>query len=338
MKPFAKWLLLVALVLVCLAAAAITFTVGWRPFLGPKARPLTARTFERTPPRFERGHYIATALSGCTYCHSPHDWNVPGTPYVPGREGSGGALPFAGLPGRVVAPNLTPDPETGAGRWTDDQLARAIREGIAHDGHALFPLMPYPHYRRMSDEDVASVVVYFRSLPPLRNPLPPTEIIFPVKYLIRGVPEPLTSPVPDLPPSSSAIDRGASLVNLAGCSDCHTPQEKGQEIPGMAFAGGFPFPGPWGNVTTANITPDPSGISYYDEALFLEVMRTGSVKARKLSPIMPVDGYKNLSEDDLKAMFAYLRTIKPVRHRVDNSEPPTFCKLCRQAHGAGDQN
>ena len=106
----------------------------------------------------------------------------------------------------------------------------------------------------------------------------------------------------------------------------------------MAFAGGFSFTGPWGNVTSANITPDPSGISYYDEVLFLEVMHIGSVKARKLSPIMPVEVYKNLTDDDLKAMFAYLRTIKPVRHRVDNSEPPTFCKLCRQKHGAGDQN
>ena len=338
MKRFAKWFLLVVLVLGCLAALAITFTIGWRPFLGPKARPLTARTFERTPQRLDRGRYIATALSGCSYCHSPHDWSAPGTPYVPGKEGSGEVLPFTNLPGRIVAPNLTPDSETGAGRWTDDQLARAIREGIAHDGRALFPLMPYTHYRRMSDEDVASVIVYFRSLPPIQNPLPPTEIIFPVKYLIRSVPEPLISPVADLSASSTTVERGASLVNLAGCGDCHTPQERGQELPGMAFAGGFPFPGPWGNVTSANITPDASGISYYDEALFLEVMRTGSVKARQLSPIMPVKVYKNLTDDDLKAMFAYLRTLKPVRHRVDNSEPPTFCKLCRQKHGAGDQN
>jgi len=338
MKRFAKWVLLVALVLGCLAAVAITFTVGWRPFIGPRARPLTARTFERTPQRLERGRYIATALSGCSYCHSPHDWNAPGTPYVPEKEGSGEVLPYAGLPGRIVAPNLTPDPETGAGLWTDDQLARAIREGIGHDGQALFPLMPYPHYRKMSDEDVASVIVYLRSLPPIRNSLPPTEIIFPVKYLIRGIPEPLTSPVPDLPSSLSLIDRGAALINLSGCSDCHTPQNKGQELPGMKFAGGNPFPGPWGDVTTANITPDASGISYYDEALFLEVLRTGSVRARHLSPVMPVKVYKNLTDDDLKAMFAYLRTLKPVHHRVDNSEPPTFCKLCRQKHGGGDQN
>ena len=71
-----------------------------------------------------------------------------------------------------MAPNLTPDPETGAGSWTDDQLARAMREGVGHDGRALFPIMPYQHYRNMSDEDLASVVVYLRSLPPVHNQLP----------------------------------------------------------------------------------------------------------------------------------------------------------------------
>jgi hypothetical protein len=94
---------------------------------------------------------------------------------------------------------------------------------------------------------------------------------------------------------------------------------------------------PWGNVASANITPDPSGISYYDEALFLEVMRTGQVKARKLSPIVPVMIYKNPSDDDLKAIFAFLRTVKPVKHRIDNTEPPIECKLCKQKHGAGNE-
>jgi len=338
MKRFAKWLSLILLVLVGLVAVAITFTVGWRPFLGPKARALTSRTFERTPLRLERGRYIATALSGCIYCHTPHDWNAPGHPYLPGQEGSGEILPYGDLPGRIVAPNLTPDPETGAGRWTDDQLARATREGVAHDGRALFPLMPYTHYREMSDEDLASVVVYLRSLQSIRNVLPPTEIIFPVKYLIRGAPQPVTSPILETPAGSAPVVRGAYLVNMAGCSECHTPQNKGQQIPGMAFAGGAPFSGPWGMVSSANITPDASGISYYDEALFLEVIRTGSVKARKLNDVMPIFVYKNLSDDDLKAMFAYLLTLKPVHHRVDNSEAPTLCKLCGMKHGAGDQN
>ncbi|MGC2196097.1 MAG: c-type cytochrome [Terriglobales bacterium] len=337
MKRIARWLLISAVTLAILLAIAISLTIGWRPFCGPRARPLTQRTFERTPQRLERGRYIATALSGCTYCHSPHDWTAPGTPAIPNKEGAGEIEPYADLPGRVVAPNLTPDPETGAGRWTDDQLARAIREGVGHDGRALFPLMPYQHYREMSDEDLASVIVYLRSLPAVRNHLPKTEIIFPVKYLIRSVPQPVTSPVAPAA-SSDPVLRGAYLVNLAGCGDCHTAQVKGQNVPGMAFAGGFPFPGPWGDVASANITPDASGISYYDEALFLEVLHTGQVKARKLSPIMPIKVYQNLTDNDLTAMFAYLRTLKPVKHRVDNSQPATACKLCKQKHGAGSEN
>ncbi len=239
-----------------------------------------------------------------------------------GKEASGEALPYAGLPGRIVAPNLTPDPQTGAGSWTDDQLARAIREGVGHDGRALFPIMPYQHYRNMSDEDLASVVVYLRSLPAVHHQLPATEIIFPVKYLIRSAPEPIAAPVADVV-SSDQLKYGTHLADQAGCVDCHTPQVRGQNVPGMDFAGGFPFMGPWGTVASANITPDPSGIPYYDEALFLTVLRTGQVKARKLSPIMPVMVYRNLTDDDLKAIFAFLRTTKPVKHRVNDSEPPT---------------
>jgi hypothetical protein len=91
-------------------------------------------------------------------------------------------------------------------------------------------------------------------------------------------------------------------------------------------------------VASANITPDPSGIPYYDEALFLEMIRTGYVKARKINQIMSWSDYRNLTDEDLKAIFAYLRTLKAVKHRVDNSEPPTFCKLCGFSHGAGSQN
>ena len=337
MNRFGKWFLIVLVSLAILLAIAVTLTIGWRPFLGPRARPLTNRTFERTPQRVERGRYIANALSGCAYCHTPHDWTDPATPMIAGKEGAGEMLPYADLPGRIVASNLTPDPETGAGRWTDDQMARAIREGIGHDGRALFPIMPYAHYRNMSDEDLASIVVYLRSLPPVPNELPATEIIFPVKYLIRSAPQPITSPVADVG-SSDQLQYGAHLADQAGCIDCHTPQVRGQNVPGMEFAGGFAFTGPWGSVASANITPDATGIPYYDESLFLSVIRTGQVKARKLSPIMPVMIYKNMTDDDLKAIYAYLRTLKPVKHRVDNSVPPTECKLCKQKHGAGDQN
>jgi mono/diheme cytochrome c family protein len=337
MGRMGKWLLWGLVGLVVLLGIAITATIGWRPFLGPRARVLTAKKYEATPQRLERGRYIATALSGCIYCHSPHEWAVPGTPMVAGKEGSGEVEPYADLPGRIVAPNLTPDPETGAGTWSDDQLARAIREGIGHDGRALFPLMPYEHFRRMSDEDVASVIVYLRWLPAVRNALPATDIIFPVKYLIRSVPKPLDAAVSE-PEFTDPAKRGEQLINLAGCLDCHTPADKGQPVPGMMGGGGFRFPGPWGFVASANITQDPSGIPYYDEALFIDVLRSGSVKARKLSPVMPVMVYRNLNDDDLKAMFVYLRTMKPVKHRVDNSEEPTLCKVCRLKHGGGAEN
>jgi len=338
MKKLGKVLPISALVLFLLLAAALTLTIGWRPIIGPKARPLTARTFESNPQRVARGHYLANAVSGCSYCHSEHDWSKPGQPIVPGREGVGEPVPFAGLPGRVIAPNLTPDVQTGTGAWTDDQLARAIREGIGHEGRALFPLMPYPRFRNMSDEDLASVIVYLRSLPPVRHELPATEIIFPVRYLIRNAPEPLTQPVPQLD-SSDRVAWGNYLVTIGGCEDCHTPQDAhGQEIAAMNFSGGSVLEDPGAKAAAANLTPDATGISYYDETMFLKAMRTGYVGARKLSPVMPFAFYGNMTDDDLKAIFAYLRTVKPVKHRVDNSLPPTYCKLCQQWHGAGNQN
>ena len=253
-------------------------------------------------------------------------------------EGAGEDMSILkGLPGRVVAPNLTPDAETGSGAWSDDALARAIREGIGHNGRTLFPLMPYENYRHMPDEDVASVVVFLRSLPPVRNPLPTTEIIFPVKYLIRSVPQPITDPVP-VPDVSDPVKRGAFLVTIAGCKDCHTPMDKGAPLPNMDLAGGQIFEGPWGKVATPNLTTDPSGIPYYDEALFSQAMRTGYVRARLLNQIMPWRNYSGLTDDDLKAIFAYLKTVKPIHHVVDNAEAPTMCVVCNTMHGGGEKN
>ena len=337
MKRILEALAVTLLIIIMLAVGAISMTIGWRPFFGPQTRPLTDRRFQSTPERMARGQYLVENL-GCFDCHGEHDWKKHDAPLVEGTRGAGyAAFPLVGLPGRIVPSNITPDPETGAGHWSDDQLARAIREGIGHDGRALFPLMPYPRFRSLSDEDLASVVVYIRSIPPVHKALPATEIIFPVKYLIRSVPQPVTQPVPQ-PDFSRPVDRGKYLVTIAGCSDCHTPQSKGQDIPGMEFAGGAILKGPWGKVASANITPDPSGISYYDEALFLQTMRTGYVKARELNQVMGWWHYRNLTDEDLKAIFAYLRTLKPVKHRVDNTEPPTLCKICGAMHGLGNRN
>jgi mono/diheme cytochrome c family protein len=174
-------------------------------------------------------------------------------------------------------------------------------------------------------------------MPPVHERQATTELIFPVKYLIRNAPEPLDAPVPQ-PDVSTPEKRGKYLVTIAGCTDCHTPQDAhGQPLLGMDFAGGFILEGPWGRVASANITPDASGISYYDQAMFTQAIRTGFVGGRKINQIMPWHVYRGMTDEDIAAVFAYLKTLKPIRHHVDNSEPATFCKLCRKTHGAGNQ-
>lgn len=314
--------------LIVVLAIAISFTIGWRPFIGPKIRAVGNRQFERTPERVARGKYLVQNLLGCEDCHSEKDWTQHGAPTIAGKEMAGQMLPVVDFPGTAVAPNLTPDAETGAANFTDEQIARAIREGIKHNGTTLFPMMPYSEYRELADEDVASVVVFLRSLPPVRNPLPASKINFPVNYLVRSAPQPVNAPVAG--PGADQLARGKYMVSL-GCG-CHNAVEK------LPYAGGDSLVGPWGSVVSANITPDASGIGYYTEATFITTLRTGYVGARKLNSIMPFGNFKNLTDDDLKAIYAYLRTLKPVKHRVDNTLPATYCKVCKQKHGGGDQN
>jgi mono/diheme cytochrome c family protein len=338
-KTLKKILLIVVSVVLAVAAIGLPAVVGIRPFIGAKARPLTNRTFERTPARLERGRYLLTSgHPPCALCHSPMDTTGGGIKvkdgmWMAGRNWEPDGVPF------VTAPNLTPDPETGIGTWTDDQIARAIREGIGHDGRTLFPIMPYERFRQMSDEDLASIVVYLRSLPPVKNPLPKSAVPFPVKYLINGVPEPVEAPVTaDL---STPVARGRYDVEVLGvCADCHTPRDdQGNHPPNMDFAGGTPLPFTGRKVVaSANITPAVNGIPYYTEDLFIEAIRTGKVRSRQLDDMMPTHYFRNMTDQDLKDIFAYLKTLKPIDHYVDNSLPPTKCPECGLMHGGGERN
>jgi hypothetical protein len=129
------------------------------------------------------------------------------------------------------------------------------------------------------------------------------------------------------------------MVRIGACRDCHTPQTpEGQPIAALEFAGGFVLEGPYGKVASGNITPAPSGIPYYTEELFLALMRTGMVKARKIHDQMPWSLYGKQTDDDLKAIFAYVRTVAPVAHRVDNTLAPTACPACGGTHGGGELN
>ena len=338
MKGWKQGVLYAVLVLGVVVTAGISATVGWRPIVGPRVRPLTDRHFEPTPARLERGRYLATTGGvPCMLCHSgmegtPEGLVIPDETRFAGRNWAPDGIPF------LTAPNLTPDPETGIGTWSDDALARGIREGISHDGRALFPLMPYGKFRHMTDEDLASIIVYLRSLKPVRRALPKTELPFPVNRLINAEPQPVAGPVTaDL---STPEKRGEYLVTIAACAECHTPMDdRGGRLPGMDFAGGFKLeytgiP----TVFSANITPGVNGIPYYTEELFIQTLRTGRVRERKLSGMMPTNYYRHMTDEDLESIFAYLKTIKPVDHFVDNSLPPSKCARCGQEHGGGSRN
>jgi mono/diheme cytochrome c family protein len=326
------------LVVVVIIVAGISVTIGWRPFIGPRARTLTDRTFEPTAVRLERGAYLVNNVTGCTYCHSEFDASQPVLRTKAGSEGGGHVWAAEGMPW-LVAPNLTPDKDTGSGNWSEDAIARAVREGIGHDGRALFPLMPYGNYKNMSDEDLASVIVYLRTLKPIRRELPKSSLPFPLSRLINAAPQPLEGSVasPDL---SDPVTRGKYLVTMASCGDCHTPSDAtGQPVAGMAFGGGntLAFEGRR-SAASANLTPSPNGIPYYTEALFLETIRTGRVRERPISDLMPWSFFRQMSEEDLKAIFAYLKTLQPVDHFVDNTLPPTKCARCNLEHGGGERN
>jgi mono/diheme cytochrome c family protein len=339
MKRWQTGILASVVILVAMLAAAITATVGWRPFLGPAARPLTDRRFEPTPARLERGQYLVRSVAGCLFCHSELDTSVEGLPVKAGFAGAGRPFTAEDMPW-LIAPNITSDADTGAGAWTDDMLARAIREGIGHDGRALFPLMPYLNYRSMSDEDLASVIAYLRSLPAVRRQHAATEIPFPPGPLINTIPQPLDGPVAE-PDLSTPVKRGEYLTTLASCTDCHTPRnDKGEYVAGMAFAGGntVKYEGARPGRAASNLTPAPNGIPYYNAELFLETIRTGRVRERQISDVMPWAHYRNMTDDDLKAIFAYLQTLAPVDHYVDNALAPTPCAKCGLQHGGGARN
>jgi mono/diheme cytochrome c family protein len=340
MRVRAKTLVLTALALIVVVVLVGLTKIGWQVVLGPDKRPTTDRKFEVTDARLARGKYLAEGPAHCFHCHTEHDLSTPEYPIVQSRKGAGWSLPVPEL-NNIAARNITSDVETGIGGWTDDEVARAIREGVRKDGTALFPIMPYQDFASMDDEDVASIVVYLRTLPPVKNIPPKRHLPGPLEYLVNTMPRPITTPQPSHPAATPA-ERGRYLVTLAGCHGCHTPQDdRGRFLPGMDFAGGGMFPDlsqPGRNVFTLNITPDPSGIAHYDEAMFLETLKTGEIKGRVLSHIMPFEFFRNMTDDDMRDIWAFISTVAPVKHRISNTDPPMPCRLCGRTHGLGDLN
>ena len=326
MKLFLKVLGGALLAVVALVAGGVSFLALRKP----NSRPATAERFEATPARLARGQYLVHHVADCLGCHSDHVNDRFGFPVKPGTEGQGGFVFDAklGFPGVVAAQNITPDPETGLGNWTDGEILRAIREGVDRNGDALFPMMPYVHFATLGDEDAKSIVVYLRTLKPIRNQVPLKHIDFPVSLFVKFVPKPLTGPVAAPDPQRNYHEYGHYLVKVGGCYECHTAHDdKNQLVASRALAGGWEMKGPWGRVVTANLTPHPETyIGRATKAEFIGRFRSFAAFDAASSPrcpktrntIMPWLAFSKMSDQDLGAIYDYLRSLKPIENRVNS--------------------
>lgn len=278
---------------------------------------------EYTAERIKRGEYLANGLCACMDCHSTRDWTKFSGPLVPGTLGKGGERfdQSMGLPGVFYSRNITP---SGISRYTDGELVRVITTGVTKEGRAMFPLMPYPYYGKMDREDIYSIVAYVRSLSPLENEVPESEADFPVNFIMNTIPK--EAAFTERPNVSDQVAYGAYLASAGGCVECHTPAEQGRIIVEKSFGGGREFGFPDGSVTrSANITPDvETGIGGWTEANFIARFKLYAdsaytpppVKPGEFNTIMPWTMYKNIKEEDLAAIFAYLKTVTPISNEV----------------------
>jgi len=260
----------------------------------------------------QRGEYLVRA-GGCVSCHTP----------AGGEKLAGGrtlATPF----GTFYSPNITPDAETGIGRWTDAQFLRALREGVRPDGANYFPVFPYPSFTRITDSDALAIKAYLFSLPAVRRQNRPHDVPFPFswRFLQTGWKLLFFSAGPFHPEleRGPAYNRGAYLVTaLAHCGECHTPRNFLGALRSGQWLAGTPD-GPDGQLVP-NITPDPrTGIGKWEKEDVVELLRTGitpeqsKVKGAMRETIE--DGLKYLSDGDLEAIADYLLAQPPIVHEV----------------------
>jgi mono/diheme cytochrome c family protein len=257
----------------------------------------------------ERGAYLMRSIVACGNCHTPG--SLEGRPDTK-REMAGGVR-FDEPPFTAYAPNLTPDPETGLGKWTDVQIVAAIREGRRPDGSIIGPPMPIELYRGISDRDAHAIVAYLRNLKPIRNRAPKSVYRIPL-------PPAYGPPVGSVPeaPRGDRLRYGAYLAGPLGhCTECHTPMTAPgrRDFANQLGAGGFPLIGAWGTSFSANITPDKeTGIGEWTDAELKRAITQGLRRdGDKMYPPMAYHFYKNIAAEDLDAIVGYLRSLKPIR-------------------------
>lgn len=311
------------LVLLVIAAFALLIYIQVRSNLSD-SRPAPELAVPNSAMALSRGTYLVRSVTQCWRCHSAPEAGDPNedAPLSGGRAldlsglGPGFGLLPLGL-GTYIAPNITPDPDTGIGRWTDGQIVRALREGISRDGHRLFPIMPYQELHGLSDEDALAIVAYLRSRPPVRNIVPPRQLSLAARGLIAFEIIQPAAPISGTvapPPGPTAAYGGYLANHVALCSACHTPRDPQtwQALSERPFTGSLfpiPLPGARSSLYAPNITADPDrGIGAWSEEAFVRALREGvAPQGRLLDPAMP--RYPQMSADDLRAIYLYLRTL-----------------------------
>lgn len=296
----------------------------------PDIEPAPELTVDKSVERVERGRYLANHVAVCMDCHSTREWKYYSGPMAHEKQGAGGEK-FSremGFPGVFYAPNLTP---YALKSWTDGEIFRAVTAGVNKDGEALFPLMASHRFGRMDKEDIYSIIAYIRTLDPVQNDVPDREIDFPVNFIINTLPE--APSFTKIPSESNPISYGRYLINVAGCVDCHSQVDKGSVIKGTEFGGGMEFKQAGGIIRSPNITPDiETGIGNWSEAMFLASFSAYAdsnfikqeLAADELNTPMPWTMYAGMKTSDLKAINAYLKSLKPINNRVERTVNAKF--------------
>jgi mono/diheme cytochrome c family protein len=262
---------------------------------------MTSATLAETP--VERGSYLVNSLLTCGNCHSPKG----PTGDIPGKEFSGG-LSWDEPPFKVTAPNITQDKDTGIGNYTDAQIKTVLRKGIKPSGVPVAMVMPSGFYEIMTENDLDAVVAYLRTLKPIANKVPDPIYKVPQGHPIPpGGEKPFTEAM-----MTDQVTKGRYLATIAHCMECHTPfGERGRDFANRLGAGGAEFPGPWGTSVSRNITSSKAkGLGNWTDAEIKRAITQGvSRDGGKLKPPMGYGYYAKMTEADLDAVVAWLRTV-----------------------------
>jgi mono/diheme cytochrome c family protein len=257
-----------------------------------------------------RGKELVFGPAHCADCHSLTNADslfALGEP-VPLSGGYEFNLPI----GKIYTRNITPDSVTGIGRYTDKEIARALRYGVGPDGTAFFDFMPF---HNTSDEDLVAIISYLRAQKPVRNAVPENSFNTMGKIVKAFLIKPV-GPSGEVPVSAkrdSTAEYGKYLsINVANCSGCHTKRDMMTgAFTGEYFAGGMEIDG----FVTPNLSTDTSSRIYsWDQQKFISRFREG--KKIEKSP-MPWSSFKRMSDADLIAIYKYLKTLRPLKTGQD---------------------